>query len=129
MTTKLIEAGNFQISHTNLRISLDPAHSSAELQFYPPDGGCPKIIIGINTSWEDVVASLLHETFELQSYYLQCTFERAGTLGGLSSRYHFLLDHTQMDELCCFQGQLIAKSLPTIGKLYNKHGKDAKKTK
>ena len=96
------------------------------------DGGCGHpsssngrlyMTVGLEQSWRDCVATLLHEALEVQFWVLGCAYSRGWTQSEDVSSTTFVADHRQFDEASCNVGHFASQSLRPLRRVYDAHQK------
>jgi hypothetical protein len=88
-------------------------------EFYciPEKGSIARIKIGADQRrWSDVVAVLLHETFELLVMRAAGRWSPDNNLSRDHAAYLFSFNHTQFSDICAKQAEFVAAALPDLAR-------------
>lgn len=88
-------------------------------EFYciPEKGSIARIKIGADQQhWDQVMAVLLHETFELLVMRAAGRWSPCSHLSRDHAAYLFSFNHTQFSDICAKQGEFLAAALPDLAR-------------
>ena len=95
---------------------------------HPDDTHCPRIKVGIaRDDWQDVVGVLIHEAMELCLLVRGLAFTNLASFRTNSDDRTFIMNHSEFSHMTEYMGQFLAKALPEIADVFEKHHKTKKK--
>lgn len=100
-----------------------------EFYFVPEKGSVPRLKIGADyESWNDVVAVLLHETFEFLLTRMDCRLI-IDNYSNDSEDYLFHFNHGKLSDLCARAAMFLTVCLPDFATAWNQWKKENKTSK
>jgi len=106
--------GDYEIGYEMVRLVLRDG-CGAEFYRLSDDVTLPTIVVGADEAgWTQIIARLLHESFELVLDRLGCRFYPSGDLAQNSSAYTFMLDHQHFADCCARVAEFLAAALPDL---------------
>lgn len=110
--------GDYEIGYEYVQLVLRDG-CGAEFYLLSDDVTIPTIVVGADDAdWKQIVARLLHESFELVSDRLGCRFYPSGDLARNSAAYVFVLDHQRLADCCAKVAEFLAAALPDLQKAW-----------
>lgn len=94
--------------------------NGGEFYFNPEAGAVPRIKVGAELQWAEVVGNLLHEALEMQMTALSCRFNPAPDYARDHSSYLFVMTHPQFSESCARTAEFITAALPDLARAWKK---------
>lgn len=91
----------------------------AEFWFHPEHGKPPRIKIGLDCDWPELLGNFLHELFEFGHSYNGSRFAPDGADRG-SDCYRFMFDHNMFSRVCVEAGIFCSEAVPELSKAYHK---------
>jgi hypothetical protein len=92
-------------------------------EFYctPEPGSLPRIKIGADLGdFEDVLAVLFHEAFEMLLFRKGCRFNPDDVRTRDHSLYRFFMDHNQFSDICQKAAEFMDNAIPDVRKSWKK---------
>lgn len=121
--------GTFPLGFMNVELYAITDETNGYFFTRPDDKSPGRIKVGIDTEhWDQVVAILLHETFEMVCSHMNLRYEVSGAVGDASS-YTFIFNHTQFCDACDRQARFITPALPKLAAVWQKLQAAKEKTK
>ena len=117
-----IEVGVFMLGYENVRLFALPSERGGSFALAPSDKGSPTIKVGLDHDESDVLAILLHESFEMLSVRLGVRYmpsERGDPAMRDHACYLFNFDHNKFAELCEKQSWFVFNAWPVLDKLFH----------
>lgn len=125
-----ITVGTYFIGFENVRVFAHSDQGAGSFTLAPSDKGSAKIEIGLDhANFEDCLAVLLHETFEMLTVRAGLRFERTQSGNTGHDGYMFAMDHDRFSEVCTKQAWILVKSHRDLFMAWKKHGPKAPKPK
>lgn len=93
----------------------------------PNDLRCPRMSIGIECAWEEVLVSLVHEALELALWTQGCRWYPSAMVANDLTAFLFVTSHVQFSEGCARAGWFLAQAIPALRAVHSKQRK--RKTK
>lgn len=94
-----------------------------EFWLIPEMGSIPRIKVGADDSWENIVGVLCHELLELIFVMQRVRFERTNITGMGHDGYVFMFDHNQFSDAVMRLGNLVSICLPDVHKVWKNFNK------
>ncbi len=88
--------------------------AGGDFEFPRDDGRYIRVCIGMDQPWAHVVATLVHEFFELRAALLGLRVANRDELAFDAAGVRFYFDHAQYTELCVGVGHDLADVLPWV---------------
>ncbi len=109
--------GVFRLGHEQIEVF---AREGIGGEFYtcPEDGKLPRIKVGFDLCWKDVVSVLHHEAMEFAMMRLECRFNPGSDFARDHSSYLFVMTHPQFSEAAARTAWFLADSLPRMGQVF-----------
>jgi hypothetical protein len=120
MKPKII--GTFDMGPQRVQLVLREG-DGGEIYLKPGDIDYPRIYVGADKNWEQVMSTLLHEAHELQMLLTGCRLNPAPDHAMDHSSYIFLMNHPQFSEVCARVAMFLVQALPDLAKAYRKWNK------
>lgn len=121
--------GTYTLGYDNVRLVADGETDGCPAAgwFNPFDGGCEKIVIRCNgKSWEDCVASLLHEAMESLMHKRGVGYSQSHAPRETTDGYLFVISHHEFDQFSDWAGSFLAACLPDFWEAWKKANKNNK---
>lgn len=114
--------GTFMLGYENVRLFALPEQRGGSFTVSPEDNGTATIKIGMDHDESDVLAVLLHESFEMLSVRLGVRF-MPSERGDQSMRDHacylFSFDHCKFSEICEKHSWFVFSAWPALNKVFH----------
>lgn len=125
-----IFVGTYQLGLRYVKLFADTSNGGS-VHIFPKKKGVPEIRIGITESWEDALATLLHEAYELALIDLRTRYQHDPGGSEESSDFIFHMTHNELGKAHEVVARFIVDAEHDLGMIYNKEKKkrDAKKAK
>jgi len=119
--------GTYEFGYEKVQIVLRE-DNGAEVYFLPDGIDCPRIRIGADQpDWRSLVALLLHEAEEFSLIRAGARYHPSENLARDHAAYIFILNHTQLSQVCAQIAELLITCLPDLSKAWAKWKKETKK--
>lgn len=116
---KQVIVGLFQFGYETVEIVLRDG-TGGEFYSCPEMGRSPRIKVGADGKWGDVVRILLHELLELAMFRQGCRYEVSGDVGQDMGAYVFMFTHAQFSNIQARAAEAIVLSLPAVSTAWRK---------
>jgi hypothetical protein len=117
---KQYEVGRWQLGTRYVRLYVETESQDGAVEIFPEDEGTAKIIVGVDQDWETVVATMLHEAYELTLIDLNTRYKCKPSLSVESSDFLFVMTHNQLGEAHERVGAFVAKTIQPMLLIYGK---------
>jgi len=87
--------------------------TGADFYFQPEDGRLPRIKVGADNEWQNVVANLLHEAVEMQASMVNCRYQ-LDNMDTASDRHVFVFNHYQFSLVVEAAGWFLSSCLADL---------------
>lgn len=119
--------GSYYIGSTSAQVVLREGNG-AELYLQPEKGAVPRMKLGADVKWWELLDALMHESLEMQFCLLQCRFLESGKVCRDLGSFLFVFTHDQFTEACGRSAAFIDDALADVKKAWQAwHKKPAKK--
>ncbi len=122
---KQIKVGCYTLAHLNVDLYLVD-DTGGEFFFAPEPGKLPRIKVGAQGTWQDLVVWLVHEAIEFEFTAHQCRL-KPDTGGNSDGQYTFLANHAQFSSICRGAGEFMSWCLSDLVAEYDRWHKPLKK--
>lgn len=112
--------GTYHLGFRMVRLICDFTTANGAVFVAPDDHGLPKVMVGGDAPWDEVIGTLLHEAYELTFIDLQTRYKQRPSWSEEASDFIFLMTHNQLSEACERVGSFLDHALPDLRKLYFK---------
>lgn len=110
--------GNYEIGYEYVQLVLRDG-VGAEFYRLSEDITIPTIVVGADDDkWREIVALLLHESFEFVADRLGCRYYPTNDIANNGAAHSFLLDHQQFSDCCAKVADFVAVALPDLQKAW-----------
>lgn len=116
---ELIEVGIFPLGRDSVRIFFREGNGG-EFFINPGDGKIAEIVIGATEDWDDVLATVVHEAFEMVAEKALLRYQKIGDYGYDSASVTFIFSHSDFSHVCACVGSLLAASISELSKAFIK---------
>ena len=98
-------------------------------EFYatPEKGHIPRIKVGADKEWQQVVSALVHEAFEFAALRNRGRYDPCGDFSNDHSSYLFVMTHPIFSDCCARVAELLTSAVPVLAHEWNAWKKDSKK--
>jgi hypothetical protein len=117
--------GNYRIGLEMVQVALREG-DGGEFYYFPEDGSTPRIVIGADNEFEDVLGVLIHEVGELSMCRLGLRYMGSEDMSNDHSGYLFVLTHPQFSDVCNRLAYAIATVQKDLKKAWKKWHKAEK---
>src|SRR5271170_7860861 len=121
-----IPIGTYQLGARLVRVYGVADSESGEVLVIPEDKGIPQINVGLDGPWDECLAVLMHEIFELTYIDLNCRFKQKPGFTNSAADYHFFMTHEQFGAACDRIGYMLDKALFDLHKVYKIYHRERK---
>lgn len=118
--------GVFRLGHEQMEVYLRDG-TGGEFYTVPEAGRLPRIKVGADQCWKDVVSVLHHEAMEFCLMRIECRFNPGSDFARDHASYLFIMTHPQFSEAGARTAWFLADCLPALGTAYRKWMKKGKK--
>lgn len=94
--------------------------TGGEFWMSPEKGHIPRIKVGIENGWNDMVAIALHEALEMALVECGARFSPAPDHARENGGYLFVMDHTKFACAVAMAGHFLSPALPAMSATYRK---------
>ena len=114
--------GTYRLGLTNVELYGQKYDFGGEFYCAPDDKSLPRMKVSLRYKfWREVVAVVLHESFEFLAVQNNARFVPCGQYMPASDIYRFHFDHNTMSRIMEDQGQFLANCLPDLATVWKKH--------
>ena len=98
-----------------------------EFYVYPEKGHCARMKIGADQErWDELVAVLLHEAFELVADRLKCRYRAFNDISRDTGAFTFMFSHSDFSDICAKSAEFMARAMPDASAAWKKWKKEKK---
>lgn len=116
-----ILVGHYRIGIRPIRLYVDSDSEGGSVFLTPKDKGPTAVHIGIDCPFEEAIAVLLHEIYELSLIDLNTRYRLAPSYSTESSDFLFVVTHNQLGEAHERIGEFLVKASNDFGRAYKKY--------
>lgn len=114
--------GTYRLGTSNVDVYGITGQMGGQFFLIPDSKSLPRIKIGFGYKhWWEVVNVVLHESFEYLAVQRGKRFGPDGACDGASDIYLFVLNHSDMTNICDEQAYFISNCLPDLATVWKKH--------
>lgn len=114
--------GEYKIGAESVEVFIRDGNGG-EFYFMPEPGRLPRIKIGGDQSWNEVMATVLHEAMEYAFCRSQLRFSPAPEISPDNGSYMFCMNHTQFSVAVGSIASFVADLVPDLQRAYKKFSK------
>lgn len=116
---KQVFIGVVQLGHEQVDVYLREG-TGGEFYTVPEKGRLPRIKVGADQCWKDVISVLSHEAMEFSMMRTECRFTPGSDFARDHAGYLFVMNHTQFSEANARTAWFLADAIPAAGAAYRK---------
>jgi len=122
--------GFYRIGLENVQVCMRDG-DGGEFYYFPDNGSLPKIVIGADGEFEEVLAVFIHEVMEISMCRLGLRYIGSEDMSNDHSGYLFVLNHPQFSDICnrlALAIVMIQKDIKKLWKNWHKKEEEVEKT-
>jgi hypothetical protein len=116
--------GTYRLGAFNVTLYLRDG-TGGEFYYAPDEKNPPRMNVGQEGGWHQVVGTLIHEAAEFSLSNMRCRYELDENQPS-SDRFHFFANHYQFSTMSLDVGMFVAQSLPDLSKAFGAWPKGAR---
>ncbi len=113
MKLRQVVVGTFYVGHEQVQLVLREG-DGGEFWVTPERGSLPRIKIGADGEWKQVITRLLHEVLEFVLARSHARFEPSEDLSRDHAAYLFVLDHPTFSDWCARVSDFLSDAVPKL---------------
>lgn len=114
--------GTYRLGATNAEVFGSKHLYGGQFFFAPDDKALPSLKVSfLQEHWWEVVAILMHESFEYLAAQRGVRYRPCGDAINASDVFWFGFDHNAMSQIISDQGYFLAKCLPDVAAAWKKY--------
>lgn len=122
--------GTFRLGHENVDLYALPDEGGGYFYSCPDAKSCARMKVGLDhRHWDQCLAVLMHETFELALVRTECRYEISEKLSGDAADFVFLLTHEQFTRACTKVAMFMSEAVPKLSTLWQRQHRRKRKRK
>ena len=123
MRQKQAVVGTYPMGYEQVELVLREG-SGGEFWLTPAPGKVPRAVVGVESSWSESMASLLHELLEMALTQAGRRFSPDPQVFGSHDLSTFVIDHPEFCEVVSRVATVLAACLPDFGAAWKKFRKE-----